>query len=137
MRSVVVALAVVGLVFAAPPPSSPSLVDDVRVVPPTNCTPAMNAFCNSAALAQCIDIIHSKGGVTPLVALDDVTSQPHSEPAWRCYSPSTLNANKTAYNATSSMNALFCTERELETVCSFVCWLVGRLADWLAGWLAR
>ena len=91
-----------------------STTDALGSVPPTNCSTAMNNYCNSATLSTCIDVIKKEGGSTPLVALFDV-SQHNSKPAWRCYSPSALNANHTAYN-TSSGSGLYCTEPELDDI---------------------
>jgi hypothetical protein len=64
--------------------------------PPLQCKKAMTAFCNGPALEQCIKVIKAKGGATPLVALFD-SNPDHAAAAWRCYSPTSLVPDRSAY----------------------------------------
>jgi hypothetical protein len=64
--------------------------------PPPQCEKVMTAFCNGPALEQCIKVIKAKGGATPLVALFD-SNPDHAAAAWRCYSPTSLTPDRSAY----------------------------------------
>ena len=83
-------------------------------VPPAKCRPAMDEYCNGPALQRCISVIKSKGGAVPLVALLDSTPK-HAAAAWRCYSPTALNADRTAYSP-ASKSGLLCTTPALGSV---------------------
>lgn len=89
------------------------------VMPPPTCQAVLDQICASPALASCREIISSKGGKLPLVALKDTDAR-GDPPAWRCYSPSALdtpgaNSNGTArpaYNRTAH-SPLYCTTPSL------------------------
>jgi photosystem II stability/assembly factor-like uncharacterized protein len=88
--------------------------DAESTTPPAMCAAAMDRFCNGPALQRCIFAITKKGGLVPLVALFDSNPE-HAASAWRCYSPSALTPNHTAYNS-SSRSGLLCTEPSLAQV---------------------
>eukprot|EP00038_Savillea_parva_P015785 m.14881 g.14881 ORF g.14881 m.14881 type:complete len:494 (-) comp3211_c0_seq1:244-1725(-) len=75
--------------------------------PPAKCASVMNAYCNGPNLQECIGKVKAKGGTVPLVALDD-RSASSSDNAWRCYSPTCLDATNTHYTNTSC--TLYCSE---------------------------
>lgn len=83
------------------------------MAPPAMCVDQMNALCN--ADTTCVDEVKRDGGLLPLIALFDGDADPGSQPAWRCYSPSSLNADRTRYvNGT-----LYCSDsKQLEAVLS-------------------
>lgn len=64
--------------------------------PPANCTAAMDSYCAGPALQKCAEKIREMGGELPLKAVRDVSASSKVE-EWRCYSPTCLNANGTAY----------------------------------------
>ena len=83
--------------------------------PPSKCAAAANAFCNGPSLARCAAAIAKEGGISkPLVPLFD-TNPELSVDAWRCYSPSALNANRTAYDRIAK-KGLLCTESKLAEI---------------------
>ena len=87
--------------------------------PPAHCRAAMDSFCNNAVyMSGCLREVKEKGGALPLVALFDRGSQGPDQ-AWRCYSPSCLNGNRTAYDPNSPQCTnvgLYCTESQLADI---------------------
>ena len=67
------------------------------MVPPAACVARMDAFCNSdPKMAGCLTQIKAQGALLPLVALSD-GSAAGTQPQWRCYSPTCLDASRTHY----------------------------------------
>jgi hypothetical protein len=64
--------------------------------PPPNCTAAMDGYCAGPALRECAAKIKGMGGELPLKAVRDVSASSTVD-AWRCYSPTCLTANGSAY----------------------------------------
>ena len=82
--------------------------------PPPACREAMDGYCHSPALATCVAEVKKDGGELPLVALQDVSATSNAS-LWRCYSPSCLAANGTAYRRGSRCR-MSCTRPELADV---------------------
>ena len=67
----------------------------------------MDAYCNTdPSMASCVDSIRKMNASLPLVALHDLGAS-GSTAAWRCYSPTCLENNNTAYRKGSGCKA-FC-----------------------------
>lgn len=77
--------------------SAASQVAATQVSP--KCQAQLNTYCNDKsvpAVATCLAAMARDGYRVPLVALRGSDAQ-GSAPMWRCYSPSSLNANQTRY----------------------------------------
>lgn len=109
------ALHIIATLWAIVPVLAQEDVESTQAtVPPVRCAARMDSYCNGPALQRCISVIRSKGGQTPLVPLFD-TDSAHAAPAWRCYSPSALFPNRSAYDP-AVVSGLFCTEPGLAGV---------------------
>ena len=94
----------------------PQLAVRSHSTPPTpKCQTMMDDYCNGKALTSCIAVIRTAHGEVPLVPLLD-TDKELGQHAWRCYSGSALNPNRTAYNTTAPRSGLYCTAHGLLAV---------------------
>lgn len=83
--------------------------------PPANCTAPMDGYCEGPALQSCAAKIKSMGGALPLRAVRDVSASSNVD-EWRCYSPTCLTANGSAYKRGSHC-AMGCTrDSELSSI---------------------
>jgi hypothetical protein len=113
----VLAVAVVALALL---PCVLALLDDGEASraasrPPANCTAAMDGYCAGPALRACSAKIKGTGGELPLKAVRDVSAS-STAMEWRCYSPSCLTPDGSAYRRGSHCRMGCTRDAELSTI---------------------